>query len=126
MPNPLAEVDAFLEADLPNLPASTTHDTSVPTSNLTHIHVQIGWDGTPSDAGNRENTAIRVTAWAPRGHIIEPQDVAAGLRARLLAWSSPNVWRVDRGAGRLPGVDPDLKLPFCTFTVYVALRAVTA
>ena len=64
--------------------------------------------------------------WAPRGHVIEPQDVAATLRARLLRYSSANVWRIDSGAGRLPGVDPDSKLPFCTFTVNVALRAVTA
>jgi hypothetical protein len=126
MSNPLIEVDAFLEADLSNLPANATHSAAFPASNLDHIHVQVAWDGTPSDADNRENTAIRVTVWAPRGHVTDPQDVAAGLRARLLAWSSAAVWRVDRGAGRLPGIDPDTKLPFCSFTVNVALRAVTA
>lgn len=126
MANPLVGIDAFLESDRSNLPGGTTHDTSVPASNLSHVHVQVGWDGTPSDADNRENAAIRLTVWAPRGHVIEPQDVAAGLRARLLRWSSPEVWRVDRGAGRLPGIDPELKLPFCSFTVNVALHATTS
>lgn len=123
MPNPLLQLDGFLEVDLENLPADTTHSSAFPDADLSHLHVQVAWDGTPSDADNRENTAIRVTVWAPRGHVTEPQDVAAGLRARLLAWSSPEVWRVDRGAGRLPGIDPQTGLPFCSFTINVALHA---
>lgn len=126
VPNPLVELDEFLEADLPNLPAGATHSGAFPQSNLSRIHVQVAWDGTPSDADNRENATIRVTVWAPKGRVTDPQDVAAGLRARLLRWSSDEVWRVDRGAGRLPGIDPDTKLPFCSFTVNVVMHAVTS
>ena len=123
MPNPLAAMDALLEADLLDLPAGTTHGSDFPTGKLDHVHVQVAWDGTPSDADNRETAAIRFTVWSPKGHVIEAQDVAGSLRARVLAWSSADVWRIDRGAGRLPGIDRDSGLPFCTFTVNVALTA---
>lgn len=125
MPNPLVEIKAFLTADAPNLPAGTTFSTAFPSSSITAPHVQFAWDGTPSDADNREDVAIRVTVWAAKGRVTDAQDIAAGLRGRLLAWSSPNVWRVDRGAGRLPGVDDDTKLPFCTFTVNAVMTALT-
>lgn len=127
MPNPLAEVDAFLTADLPaHLPAGTTYGTAFPTQSISKPHVQFAWDGTPSDDDNREDAAVRITVWTPKGHVTEAQDIAGGLRARLLGWSSANVWRVDRGAGRLPGVDDKTQLPFCTFTVYLVLHAAAA
>lgn len=126
MPNPLRAVEAFLEQDIDNLPAATTYGVKFPTSALDRTHVQFAWDGTPSDADNREDAAIRITVWTPKGKVTDGQDTAAGLRARLLLWSSTDVWRVDRGAGRLPGVDPDTKNPFCTFTVNVVMHAVSA
>ncbi len=126
MANPLVETQTFLAADLSNLPNGTTKGTAFPKSNISNLYVQYAWDGTPSDADNREDTVVRVTVWAPKGQVTAPQDVAAGIRARFLRWSSPNTWRVDRGAGRLPGIDPDTGLPFCTFTVSVVLRAAAA
>lgn len=126
MPNPLVEAQAFLAADLPHLPAGTTKGTAFPKSNISALYVQYAWDGTPSDADNREDTTIRVTVWAPKGQVTAPQDAAAGLRARFLLWSSATCWRVDRGAGRLAGIDPDTELPFCSFTVIPVLHAVTA
>lgn len=126
MTNPLTETKAFLDADLVNLPAGTTKGTAFPSSAITGLYIQYAWDGTPSDADNREDTVVRVTVWAPKGSVTAPQDAAAGIRARFLRWSSPNTWRVDRGAGRLPGIDPATGLPFCTFTVSLVLRAVAA
>lgn len=88
--------------------------------------VQYGWDGTPSDAPNREDCAIRITAWAPKGQVSNAALLAGALRRSFLDYSSESVWRVGRGAGRLPGVDPDTGLPFCTFTVYVVMRDVAS
>lgn len=125
MPNPLTEAKAFLDADLANLPVGTTKGTAFPSSAITALYVQYAWDGTPSDADNREDATVRVTVWAPKGQVTLPQDIAAGIRTRFLAWSSANTWRVDRGAGRLPGIDPATGLPFCTFTVSLVLHALT-
>lgn len=124
MPNPLTETKAFLDADLENLPAGTTKGTAFPSPAITGLYVQYAWDGTPADADNREDAVVRITVWAPKGRVTDPQNAAAGIRARFLAWSSANTWRVDRGAGRLPGVDPTTALPFCSFTVSLVLHAV--
>lgn len=128
MANPLREVRDFLaaEAAAGRLPEGTTRDTSFPAQQIGAPHIQFAWDGTPSDADNREDAAVRLTVWTPRGKVIDAQDLAATLRTRLLAWSSANTWRVDRGAGRLPGTDRDTELPFCTFTVTLVLRAASA
>jgi hypothetical protein len=126
MPNPLEATQAFLAADVVNLPASTTRSTSFPTNNISVPHIQFAWDGTPSDADNREDTTIRITVWTPKGQVIAAQDIAEGLRARFLDYSSADVSRVNRGAGRLPGVDDTNKLPFCTFTVSPVMRALAS
>jgi hypothetical protein len=122
VPNPLAATQAFLDQDT-GLPFGTTHSTAYPTGQINHPHVQYAWDGTPSDADNRENTTIRVTVWTAKGKVTDAQDIAGDLRARFLLWSSATVWRVDRGAGRLPGTDRDNELPFCSFTVQLVMRA---
>lgn len=120
MPDALAEMrTAVLAAELP---AGTTCSAKFPTEAITVPHVHVRWDGT-SDATNREDAAVGVTVWMPRNRDRDARDVAASLRAYLLAWSSADCWRVDRGAGRLPGVDPDTGLPFCTFTVIPVLHA---
>lgn len=124
MANPLVETKAFLDADHANLPAGTTQGTALPTSSIDKPYVQYAWDGTPSDADNREDTTVRVTVWTPRGKVTDAQDIAAGLRARFLLWSSAGTWCVERGSGRLAGTDRDTKLPFCTFTVGLVLHAV--
>jgi hypothetical protein len=124
MANPQVEMKAFLDGDAANLPARTTWGNAEPIAAIRLPYVQFAWDGTPTDADNREDAVMRVTVWAPKGYDVDAQDIAAGLRARLLRWSSPNTWRVDRGAGRMIGVDPGTKLPFCTFTVSLALHAV--
>lgn len=127
MANPLTETLDFLTSDTADLPAGTTTSTSFPTAlGANEFHVQFAWDGTPTDADNREDATVRVTVWAPKGRVTDAQDLAADLRARFLRWSSADTWRVDRGAGRLPGIDPDTKLPFCSFTVSLVLRAVAA
>jgi hypothetical protein len=125
VPNPPEAALAFLTADAANLPANTTRSTAFPSSALTAPHVQFAWDGTPSDADNREDAVIRVTVWTPKGQPSLAQTIAGGLRARLLGWSSADVFRVDRGAGRLPGVDSATGLPFCTFTVSFVMHALT-
>src|SRR5690242_21896187 len=119
MPNPLVVIRDLVAADAANLPAGTTRGTAVPLSSITVPYVQYGWDGTPSDADNRENTAIRVTVWTAKGKVTDAQDIAGGLRQRLLLAAHDSAWRIDRGAGRLPGIDPDTGLPFCTFGLNV-------
>ena len=124
MANPLEAIVAFLNADASNLPAGHTKGVDHPASStITKVHVQYAWDGTPSDADNREDVAIRITVWAPKGEVTTASAVAGGLRKRLLDHSSQLIQRVDRGAGRLPGIDPDTGLPFCSFTVNAVLRA---
>lgn len=124
MSNPIEAIVDFLNADAANLPTGHTKGVGHPAdSTLSVVHVQYAWDGTPSDADNREDVAIRVTVWAPKGQVTLASTTAGGLRKRLLDHSSALVQRVDRGAGRLPGVDPDTGLPFCTFTVNAVLRA---
>lgn len=122
MPNPLVVIRDLIAADSSNLPVGTVKGTAAPTA-LTAPYVQYGWDGTPSDADNRENTAIRVTVWTAKGQVTSAQDIALGLRCRLLSAYHSDAWRIDRGAGRLPGIDPDTGLPFCTFSLNVALHA---
>jgi len=121
VPNPVEVIRDLIVADS-GLPSDTTHGTSVPTGKPTAPYVQYAWDGTPSDADNRENTAIRVTVWTPKGRVSDAQDIAGGLRQRLLAASHTSAWRIDRGPGRLPGIDPDTGLPFCTFGLNVSLH----
>lgn len=125
MPNPLVATKAFLDSDSANQPAGATRSTSFPSSAITVTHIQFAWDGTPSDADNREDVAVRITVWTPKGRVTDAQDVAEGLRARFLDWSSADVFRVNRGAGRLAGIDPATGLPFCSFTVSPVLRALT-
>lgn len=127
MPNPLEAAQAFLTGDAANHPAGTTKGVRAPTSVAEgRYHVQFAWDGTPSDADNREDATVRITVWGAKGNYTGPQDVAGGIRARLLDWSSSSVWRVDRGAGRLPGIDPETGLPFCTFTVQLVMHALAS
>lgn len=127
MPNPIhAAVDAT-KADLPNLPTGATASTTFPSdSALSHVHVQVGWDGTPTFSDNREDTSMRFTVWAPLGQQDVAIDEAEGLLVRLLSATSSTFYRIDRGSGRLSGVDPDTGLPFCTFNLGVVMHALTS
>ena len=125
MPNPLVAAKSFLDGDAANQPAGTTRSIAFPSSAIAAPHIQFAWDGTPTDADNREDAVIRVTVWTPKGHPSDAQNCAGSLRARLLVWSSADVFRVDRGAGRLPGIDSATGLPFCTFTVSFVMHALT-
>lgn len=135
MPNPLVAIRDLVASDAPNLPVGTEWGTKFPvqlgaaTTDVAKgifaaiTYVQYGWDGTPSDADNREDAALRLTVWTTKGKANDAQDVALGLRYRLLNAYHSSAWRLDRGAGRLPGTDPDTGLPFCTFGLNIALHA---
>ena len=136
MPNPLVVIRDLVAAQVGNsLPAGALWGTAFPTQLgadvtdaskgvfATSTYVQYGWDGTPSDADNRENTAMRITVWKLKGHFNETQDVALDLRYALLQAEHVDSWRIDRGAGRLAGTDPDTGYPFCTFSLNLALHA---
>lgn len=128
VPNPVVEAKAFLDAlaDSDLLPDDTTYDVDFPTS-LTALYIQYAWDGSPDQADNRESCALRFTVWAPRGRATDAQDLAGALLVWIFdpaaGWTSPNLWRVNRGTGRLVGTDPSSKLEFCTVTVYPQLHA---
>lgn len=124
MANPIEAIRDFLVADAANLPAGHTIGTTYPAnSDLAVTHIQYAWDGTPSDADNREDVALRVTVWTPRGDVTDAGTTAGGIRSRLVGYSSPLIQRVNRGTGRLSGIDPDTGLPFCSFTVNAVLVA---
>lgn len=125
-PDPEIAVVGFLESRADLLPTGTTVDTSFPSGAITTPHVQIGWDGTPSDAVNREPAVIRCTAWAPEGQPTAAKNLASLVRAMLLQFGSASVWRTYRGTGRTIGTDPDTGLPFCTFTVTAEMRPESA
>ena len=128
MPNPLHEGVDWAKSDLPNLPVGATASASFPTgSSLSHVHLQVGWDGTPADADNREDTSIRFTYWGPKGQVDTVINAAEGGRARLVAGQGTHAHtlRIDRGTGRLFGIDTDTGLPFCTFNATVVLTALT-
>lgn len=123
MANPIAAVRDFLvdEQGAGRLPDGTKRQTTAPAACAAPV-IQYAWDGTPTDAPNREDAAIRITVWTPKGQPTQAAELAHSLRLRLLEYSSPTVWRVDRGAGRIPGVDAKSELPFCSFTVRVVLH----
>lgn len=124
--DPEAAVVGFFESRADLLPTGTTVSTAVPDAAITVPHVQIGWDGTPSDGVNREPAVIRCTAWAPQGQVTVAKNLGSLARAMLLQFGSASVWRTYRGAGRAIGTDPDLGLPFCTFTVTAEMRPESA
>lgn len=121
--NPRSEAVDYLESRLGEYPAGTVVDTSVPSS-LTAPHVQVAWDGSPGGVQQVETAAIRVTAWTPRGKETQAAAVASLARKHLLEMATATIWRTTPGAGRLPGVDPDSGLPFCTVTVNADVRPV--
>jgi hypothetical protein len=129
VPNPLQTGLALAKADAANQATvnghAPTQTTWFPTDpSLDHVHIQVGWDGSPSDADNREDASIRFTVWTPRGQVNLGIDEAEGIRARLLNVSGA-FQRIDRGAGRIHDVDPDTDLPFCFFSLSVVLTALT-
>jgi hypothetical protein len=121
-PDPRSEVQAVLSAAKASRWPSATISTSFPSATLTAPHIQHAWDGTPSQQVNRENATIRVTVWTPVGKVSDGINLAALVQAVLLDGGTESVWRFRPGAGRLPGVDPATKLPFCTFTVTAETR----
>lgn len=124
--NPLHVAVDAVTADLSNLPASSTVVTTAPSSVARdRVVVLVAWDGTPTDADNREDPSLRFTVYANALQPTLAADTAGGLRARLLSYTASGVFNVRRGAGRLPGVDPDTGLQFCTFSLNVALHALT-
>lgn len=126
MANVLTEIDTYVDGlhTAGKLPAGMTYGTEVPDASIAGLYIQYGWDGTPTDADNRESATLRLTVWAPKDQPSAAAAFASTLHDWVLNfWASANLWRVTRGTGRLPGVDPDTGLPFCTFTVYPQLRA---
>ena len=121
-PDPEAEAKTYLASLAATHPAGTTYSTAFPDSALTHPHVQIAWDGTPSDESNRELPTMRFTVWTPKGQRTAGKNLASLVRAQMLDFASATIWRTTRGTGRLPGIDSDTGLPFVTFTVTTETR----
>lgn len=121
-PDPREDVKATLNANASRWPTGTTISTAFPAADIIVPHIQHAWDGTPAEDRRREGAAIRVTVWTPKGQVAAGINLAALVRAVLLDSGSANAWRYTRGAGRLPGIDPDTDLPFCTFTVNAESR----
>lgn len=121
-PDPRADVAAVLTAAKPAHWPTATISTSFPSTVLTSPHIQHAWDGTPSQDVNRERATIRVTVWTPKGKVSDGINLASLVQAVLLDAGSSNVWRYTTGTGRLPGIDVDTGLPFCTFTLTAETR----
>lgn len=121
-PDPRADVQARLEAAQAARWPTATISTAFPKSSIDVPHIQHAWDGTVSEEQQRERCTIRVTVWTPKGQVGSGIALAALVKAVLLDSGSQNVWRYTPGAGRLPGIDPDTGLPFCTFTVTAETR----
>lgn len=121
-PDPRASVAAELTAAKATRWPTATISTSFPSTALTVPHIQHAWDGTPTEEVNRERCVIRVTVWTPKGQVSQGIALASLVRAVLLDSGSAAVWRYTRGVGRLPGIDPDTGLPFCSFTVTAETR----
>ena len=122
--NPLRETIDYLETRLADYPAGTTVGAKVP-STATAPYLQVAWDGSPGGTQQVETGAVRVTAWAPKGQSTLAADVASLARKHALEMATATIWRTTPGAGRLPDVDPDSGLPFCSFTVNADVRPVT-
>ena len=121
-PDPRVDVQARLEAARLEHWSTATIDTAFPKSSITVPHIQHAWDGTVSEEQQRERCTIRVTVWTPKGRIADGINLASRVKAVLLDSGSEKVWRYTPGAGRLPGIDGDTGLPFCTFTVTAETR----
>jgi hypothetical protein len=127
MHNPLAEARDILASvwDDPTVldKTKTTRGTAYPTALADGtFYVQYAFDGSASDADNREDAAVRFTVWASKNHPSDAIDFAGRLRPRVVAWSSASCWRVDRGIGRFADVDPRTGLPFCSFSARLQMR----
>lgn len=126
-PAPPTLVKAALEAGKPSLWPTATISTSFPAESITVPHIQHAWDGTPDAARNFESATVRVTTWGPKVGGVQrstADNLASLVQAYLLENGIGGAWRVTRGAGRLPDIDPDTGLPFCTFTLNVDTRPV--
>ena len=121
-PDPRVDVQAELEAAKSTHWPTATISTSFPTSAITVPHIQHAWDGTPSEEQQRERCTIRITVWTPKGKVSDGISLAALVKAVLLDAGSDSVWRYLPGAGRLPGIDPDTGLPFCSFPLTAETR----
>lgn len=121
MPNPLK-----VAVDVVDAATTVEVGAGFPSSRLAAPYVQVGWDGTPSYADNREDPAWRLTYWTPPGEHSEAIDGAEHLLADLLSSQgagNASLFRISRGAGRLDGTDADTANEFCTFTLNAALKA---
>lgn len=123
-PDPRVDVGTTLTAAKAARWPTATISTSFPSSAITVPHIQHAWDGTPTEESQRERCTIRVTVWTPKGKVSDGITLASLVRAVLLDSGSASVWRYTRGAGRLPGIDPDTGLPFCSFTLTAETRPI--
>lgn len=123
-PDPRADVGTLLTAAKAARWPTATISTRFPNGAISVPHIQHAWDGTPSEQANRQNATIRVTCWAPKGlgTASDPVPLAQLVRAYLLDSGSASTWQFRPAAGPIPGVDPDTKLPFCTFNLTAETR----
>ena len=121
-PDPTDATEDILDAGKDDHYPTATIGMSYPTTAISVPHIQHAWDGTPSEQVNRERCTIRVTVWTPKGKVSDGINLAALVRAYLLSAGSDTVWQYRPGAGRVAGIDPSNKLPFCTFTLTAETR----
>ena len=119
-PDPRADAVAILKAAFP-LPVTVS--TSVAGSTIAAPHLQVLWDGTPSEQSNRQVAAVAVVAFGPSGRVSDAIATAQKAKAVLLDSGTASTWRYRPGPG--PGIDTDndTKLPRSEFTVYAETRA---
>lgn len=121
-PEPRAAVSAELNAAKVARWPTATISTSFPSTAITVPHIQHAWDGTPTQQANRQNCAIRITAWTPKGQLAASGDLAQLVLAVLLDSGSASIWRFRDPVGPIPGIDDATGLPFCTFTLTCETR----
>ena len=130
-PSPLRDPRAVLAANAARWPAGTTFSEKPALTVGLAPHIQYRWDGTPSEEQQRERCVIGITVWGWKVQTgptttatseDDLYDLASLVRAVFLNSGSSDVWRYTPGIGRLPGKDPDTKVPFCTFTLTAETR----
>lgn len=118
-PDPRAGAVALLKTQFPS---PSTVNTSRPASGITAPHLQVIWDGTPSEQHNRQVCAIAVIAFTPKGQVTVAIAAAQEARAFLLDSAATDTWRYRPGPGPQLDEGDESGLVRCEFTVFAETR----